>query len=392
MARLVLCITALLALCHACPSDPNRSLKFSYKGGVSMSAATGDSITVRSPTRVPDNLAIAMWASVSANTTTRDQMLVSYHWPVVFGLGIRSTDGRMFATFDQETYAFSANATGCRRDGQWHFLVFKIQTVERSTIGSAVDVSLSVSVDGELIDGLCQLQQYHQFGLFALAYDDTASFGYKFGPFDGRLATVHVRDNVNDIPELALRQISGEKQGDWTATADALFELNQQYGWSDRIVFEQPLSPFAASGAAAITFTGSPVYTPGQCNPSPCLNGGTCVTGAQNATCACPYAARGTFCERVFSTTTCSPGPTTCHPYNSVRCIEQINPADQHCECYAGFTGFTCDKSIPNPSAGGGVGSPYPSDSTTSTAATAYEEPILALAFVLAASVARLFL
>ncbi|XP_041473706.1 uncharacterized protein LOC121422615 [Lytechinus variegatus] len=76
------------------------------------------------------------------------------------------------------------------------------------------------------------------------------------------------------------------------------------------------------------------------CRNNPCLNGATCIDGAQSFTCICPSGFSGTTCAMQLDT--CNPPPCQ----NGGTCIN-LFPSFQ-CVCPAGFTGANCETSILN--------------------------------------------
>ncbi|XP_072021347.1 uncharacterized protein [Amphiura filiformis] len=72
------------------------------------------------------------------------------------------------------------------------------------------------------------------------------------------------------------------------------------------------------------------------CTPSPCLNGGVCVNGANTFICQCPTGFTGTRCETTVN---------NCDPVNPCQngglCITQIG--SYACVCLTGFVGTHCE-------------------------------------------------
>lgn len=91
----------------------------------------------------------------------------------------------------------------------------------------------------------------------------------------------------------------------------------------------------------------------GPCNPSPCLNGGSCFVFGTNTFCSCVSPFSGTFCEVENTIPQCSPNPCL----NEGTCTDNGDNTFS-CECVEGFGGDTCEVDTnlcdPNPCFNGG--------------------------------------
>jgi hypothetical protein len=87
-----------------------------------------------------------------------------------------------------------------------------------------------------------------------------------------------------------------------------------------------------------------------ECEPNPCMNGGSCSDGVDAFRCACPPSFMGATCESVA--VDCDPNPCM----NGGTCADI--PEGIFCSCPSGFTGDTCETDIdgctPNPCMNGG--------------------------------------
>ena len=72
-----------------------------------------------------------------------------------------------------------------------------------------------------------------------------------------------------------------------------------------------------------------------ECDPNPCLNGGTCIDGVGSFTCDCEDGYSGDTCE--INIDDCDPNPCQ----NGGTCNDGVNMFT--CVCEDDFTGETCD-------------------------------------------------
>jgi hypothetical protein len=120
------------------------------------------------------------------------------------------------------------------------------------------------------------------------------------------------------------------------------------------------------------------------CDPNPCLNGGTCTNGANNYTCTCAAGFEANNCETkvddcdpnpclnggtcrdgvnsytIFCLSNCEINIDICNPNPCLKdgtCTVGVNGFS--CRCLPGFSGDTCEKNIddciPNPCLNGGT-------------------------------------
>jgi hypothetical protein len=108
------------------------------------------------------------------------------------------------------------------------------------------------------------------------------------------------------------------------------------------------------------------------CNPDPCLNGGTCAdTGLVQYQCTCPPFATGPACETFVS---CDPNPCL----NGGMCTggTTVDPFSFSCACLEGTVGVTCETAVnncdPNPCLNAGT--------CTNTGLTSFECSCLEIA------------
>ena len=86
------------------------------------------------------------------------------------------------------------------------------------------------------------------------------------------------------------------------------------------------------------------------CDPNPCMNGGSCVDGVDTFTCTCRPPFTGAMCENEESA--CAPNPCM----NGGTCTEDLGGFV--CVCAAGFSGAVCeteDLCAPNPCMNDGI-------------------------------------